>query len=109
MLAASRGLAELASPPTAFNDERWAAPNVSLILLSEGPIVANVSINGTCAFQLRKYAGIHPAASRFVSRLVPPLSIPASFSMTPYQKRLTPITKRMAGDMKIRHLAQASL
>jgi integrase/recombinase XerD len=30
-------------------------------------------------------------------------------SMTPYQNRLTEITKRMAGDMKIRHLAQATI
>ena len=29
--------------------------------------------------------------------------------MTPYQKRLTPITDRMAGDMKIRNLAQATI
>lgn len=29
--------------------------------------------------------------------------------MTPYQKRLTPITRRMAGDMKIRHLADATI
>jgi len=29
--------------------------------------------------------------------------------MTPYQKRLTPMTKRMADDMKIRHLAQATV
>ena len=29
--------------------------------------------------------------------------------MTPYQKRRTPITDRMAGDMKIRHLAQATI
>jgi len=29
--------------------------------------------------------------------------------MTPYQQRLTPITDRMAGDMKIRHLAQATI
>ena len=29
--------------------------------------------------------------------------------MTPYQQRLTPLTKRMAGDMKIRHLAQATI
>ena len=29
--------------------------------------------------------------------------------MTPYQKRLSPITKRMADDMKIRHLAQATI
>jgi site-specific recombinase XerD len=29
--------------------------------------------------------------------------------MTPYQKRLTPATDRMAGDMKIRHLAPATI
>jgi len=29
--------------------------------------------------------------------------------VTPYQNRLTPITKRMAGDMKIRNLAQATI
>ena len=29
--------------------------------------------------------------------------------MTPYQKRPTPITQRMAGDMKIRNLAQATI
>ena len=29
--------------------------------------------------------------------------------MTPYQKRLSPITQRMADDMKIRHLAQATI
>jgi len=29
--------------------------------------------------------------------------------MTPYQKRLTPITDRMAGDMRIRNLAQATI
>ncbi len=29
--------------------------------------------------------------------------------MTPYQKRSTPITQRMAGDMKIRNLAQATI
>ena len=29
--------------------------------------------------------------------------------MTPYQNRLTPITQRMADDMKIRHLAQATI
>ena len=29
--------------------------------------------------------------------------------MTPYQKRLTPLTKPLAGDMKIRHLAQATI
>ena len=29
--------------------------------------------------------------------------------MTPYQNRLSPITKRMAGDMKIRNLAQATI
>lgn len=29
--------------------------------------------------------------------------------MTPYQQRLTPVTKRMAEDMKIRHLAQSTI
>ena len=29
--------------------------------------------------------------------------------MTPYQNRLTPITQRMAGDMKIRNLAQSTI
>ena len=29
--------------------------------------------------------------------------------MTPYQKRPTPMTQRMAGDMKIRNLAQATI
>jgi len=29
--------------------------------------------------------------------------------VTPYQKRLTPITQRMAEDMKIRNLAQATI
>ncbi len=29
--------------------------------------------------------------------------------MTPYQRRLTPITKRMAEDRKIRHLAQSTI
>jgi len=29
--------------------------------------------------------------------------------MMPYQKRLTPMIKRMADDMKIRHLAQATI
>lgn len=29
--------------------------------------------------------------------------------MTPYQRRLSPMTKRMAGDMKIRHLAQSTI
>jgi len=29
--------------------------------------------------------------------------------MTPYQKRLIPIAKRMAEDMKIRHMAQATI
>ena len=29
--------------------------------------------------------------------------------MTPYQQRLSPITRRMAGDMKIRHLAPATI
>jgi integrase/recombinase XerD len=29
--------------------------------------------------------------------------------MTPYQNRLTEITQRMAGDMKVRHLAQATI
>ena len=29
--------------------------------------------------------------------------------MTPYQKRLTPVTRRMADDMKIRNLAPATI
>ncbi len=29
--------------------------------------------------------------------------------MTPYQNRLTPLTERLVGDMKIRHLAQATI
>ena len=41
---------------------------------------------------------------------LPTLAFPGVCTpMTPYQKRLTPITDRMAGDMRIRNLAQATI
>ncbi len=44
--------------------------------------------------------------SHFVTRQVTYYWIP---SMTPYQKRLCPLTRHLAEDMKIRHMAGATI
>ncbi len=69
------------------------------------PVVPNKGIKRTCAFEMRKSTERETGGTL----LSDPHPISWSFRMTPYQKRLTPLLERLAGDMKIRNLAQATI
>lgn len=56
---------------------------------------------------MHKHAGIETDSVSLRRRVLSNLL--EFLSMTPYQKRLTRLTKRLAEDMKIRHLAQATI
>ena len=73
---------------------------------STGPVVANVSIKRTCAFSFCKHAGksiVHSWSSESLQLLV------ENQHMTPYKKRKCELTQRLAEDMMIRNLADATI
>ena len=79
---------------------------LTCFLLGQSPVVANVSMEWTCAFYFPKHSGLLLDRSRFVSFTTTPWRCN---TVTPYKKRTCPLTKRLAEDMMIRNLADATI
>ena len=72
------------------------------------PPVPNLTVVGLALFDCASILGVSHARLHSVCSKTSVLRKEAC-TMTPWQQRLTAITERMAGDMKVRNLAQSTI